>query len=239
LRPRAAAAFAVGALAIALSSVAQAADPAAGPEIGAQKIFILLFLMLGPIKIFVPFAAMTEGADAAFRRRLATRAILFSATALALAGLLGQTMLANFNIPISVLALTGGLVLFLVALQPVLQQFSGPAAPGVERKAPAMSMALSPLAFPIIVTPYGIAAIIVFVALAQGDGALRIMIAEVAALILAIDWLAMIFAHAILKWLGTALQILAVVLGITQIALGLHVIIQSLAMIGMFAPRAG
>ena len=56
------------------------------PEIGARKIFLMLFLMLGPIKILVPFVEMTHGSDPAFRRRLATRAILFSAAALALAG---------------------------------------------------------------------------------------------------------------------------------------------------------
>jgi len=222
---------------LAHAAEAAAAAQIAQPDVSAQKIFLLLFLMLGPIKIFIPFVAMTEGADAAFRRGLATRAILFSAAALLLAGAAGRTILANFNIPIPVLALTGGLVLFLVALQTVLQQFSG-TAPLVQR-ASEKSLALNPLAFPIIVTPYGIAAIIVFVALAQDDLALKLMIAEVAAAILLIDWLAMVFAHAVLKWLGTALQILAVVLGITQIALGLQVIIQSLFMIGVIAPRAG
>ena len=34
-------------------------------------------------------------------------------------------MLDNFNIPPPVLALTGGLLLFLVALQTVMHQFSG------------------------------------------------------------------------------------------------------------------
>jgi multiple antibiotic resistance protein len=230
---------AVGLSVLTLPIVAQAAGEAVAmqPVIGPKKIFVLLFLMLGPIKILVPFVDMTDGADAAFRRQLAGRSVLFSAAALALAGLVGRSMLANFNIPISVLALTGGLVLFLVALQTVLQQFSGPTRPRPERPPPELKLAFSPLAFPIIVTPYGIAAIIVFVALAQDDGALKLAIVEVAAFILLLDWLAMLFAHAILKWLGVVLQVFAVVLGITQIALGLHVIIQSLSMIGLFVPR--
>lgn len=231
--------FAVGLCLAALPLVAQAAVEAGAVQsaIGPKKIFVLLFLMLGPIKILVPFVDMTDGADAAFRRRLAGRAVLFSAAALALAGLVGRSMLANFNIPVSVLALTGGLVLFLVALQTVLQQFSGPAPPGAQRSPPDLKLAFSPLAFPIIVTPYGIAAIIVFVSLAQDDGALKLAIIEVVALILLLDWLAMLFAHAILKWLGAVLQVFAVVLGVTQIALGLNVIIQSLGMIGLFVPR--
>jgi multiple antibiotic resistance protein len=231
--------FALGLCLAALPVVAQAAGEAvaAQPVIGPKKIFVLLFLMLGPIKILVPFVNMTDGADAAFRHHLAGRAVLFSAAALALAGLVGRGMLANFNIPVAVLALTGGLVLFLVALQTVLQQSSGRVPPSTERPPPELKLAFSPLAFPIIVTPYGIAAIIVFVALAQDDGALKLAIVEVVALILLLDWLAMLFAHVILKWLGVVLQVFAVVLGVTQIALGLHVIIQSLGMIGLFVPR--
>ncbi|MET0166989.1 MAG: hypothetical protein ABW318_18545 [Vicinamibacterales bacterium] len=57
------------------------------------------------------------------------------------------------------------------------------------------------------------------------------------ALILLLDWLAMLFAHTILKWLGTVLQVFAVVLGVAQIALALQVIIQSLSMISGFALR--
>ncbi|NNH33538.1 MarC family protein, partial [Rhizobium sp. SEMIA 4085] len=50
-------------------------------------------------------------------------------------------------------------------------------------------------------------------------------------LILALDWVAMIFAETILRWIGTSLQVLAVVLGVTQAALGLQVILHSLSMI--------
>lgn len=230
------------ALAVALAALPMIAFAdelaATQPSIGPKKIFVLLFLMLGPIKILIPFVDMTDGADPAFRRRLAARAVLFSAAALGVAGLVGRTMLANFNIPVPVLALTGGLVLFLVALQTVLQQFAGLAQRRADRQPPELKLALSPLAFPIIVTPYGIAAIIVFVALAQDDAALKLAIVEVAAFILLLDWLAMLFAHAILRWFGVVLQVFAVVLGVTQIALGLSVIIQSLGMIGVFTLRS-
>lgn len=209
----------------------------APPMLSARKIFLMLFLMLGPIKILVPFVNMTRGTDAKFQRRLATRAVLFSAAALALAGLLGRNVLENFNISIYVLALTGGLVLFLVALQTVLQQGARPAPPRPDGPPPDLHLASSSLAFPTIVTPYGIAAVIVFAALAQDSNEARLVVAGVVLLILAMDWLAMLFAHSILRWGGTVLQVFAVVLGVTQIALGLQVIIHSLGMIGFFAER--
>ncbi len=199
----------------------------------------MLFLMLGPIKILVPFVNMTRGCDAQFRRRLATRATLFSAAALALAGLLGRSMIENFDISVPVLAMTGGIVLFLVALQTVLQQSSGAIDRPKEDHPPTeLKHALAPLAFPTIVTPYGIAAVIVFMTLASEEYSAGLTVAGIVLAILVLDWVAMLFAETILKWVGTPLQVFAVVLGVTQIALGLQVIMHSLVMIGVFTVRA-
>jgi multiple antibiotic resistance protein len=226
---------------LAMQSFAQSplgAD-APAPEFGARKMFFMLFLMLGPIKILVPFVAMTRGSDPGFRRRLATRATLFSAAALALAGVLGRVMLENFEISLPVLAMTGGIILFLVALQTVLQQSVGVPGRAQDYGQPVdLSLALTPLAFPTIVTPYGIAAVIVFATLATGRHDQEFTVAGIVLLILILDWLAMLFAETILKWTGTALQIFAVVLGVTQAALGLQVILHNLSLIGVFAPSA-
>lgn len=88
-------------------------------------------------------------------------------------------------------------------------------------------------------TPYGIAAVIVFTTLAQGNGELEMMIAATIALILAVDWLVMVYAVPIQRWLGTTLQIVAIVLGVVQIALGLQVIVKSLTMLGVLQPPVG
>ena len=213
---------------------------AATADFGARKIFLMLFLMLGPIKILVPFVEMTRGADPAFRRALARRAILFSAAALGLAGVLGRTMLTNFEISVPVLALTGGLLLFLVALQAVLHQSSGTPVPVPACIPPHdLKLAFSPLAFPTIVTPYGVAAVIVFATLAADRGDAEYVVAGIVLLILVLDWLAMLFAETVLRRVGTALQVFAAVLGITQIALGLQVILRSLTMIGVLAGSGG
>jgi len=189
-------------MALALPGVAQASTGQA--PLSTQQIFALLFLMLGPMKILGPFAVMTRGTDAHSRRSLAMRAVLFSAAALLVAGLLGHRMLLNFNIP--VLALTSGLVLFLTALQAVLQQFDPPSPVQSEAPKPGLTLAINPLAFPTIVIPYGIAAMIIFVTLAENDPAATATLAGLVVLILFLDWLAMPYAHTILKYAGTALQ---------------------------------
>jgi len=217
-----------------LQALAQSPLGAGTPEVefGARKMFLMLFLMLGPIKILVPFVAITSNCDPGFRLRMARRAILFSAAALAIAGLLGRTMLENFEIALPVLAMTGGIILFLVALRTILQQSASlPDKPTEPGQPPDLRLALTPLAFPTIVTPYGIAAVIVFATLAGGRKAEGLTVAAIVLLILALDWVAMMFAETILRWIGTSLQVLAVVLGVTQPALGLQVILHSLRMI--------
>jgi multiple antibiotic resistance protein len=167
--------------AVTSSALAQSVSDASlsEPNVSARKIFIMLFLMLGPIKILVSFVNLTKNAESVLRRRLATRAMLFSLAALALAGLLGRNILENFEISVPVLALTGGLILFLVALRTVLEQSIPQARLKQESISPGTDIALSPLAFPIIVTPYGIAAVIVFATLAQDDMSATLTVASI------------------------------------------------------------
>src|SRR6516225_1432431 len=80
-------------------------------------------MMLGPIKLLGPFAAATKDCNRIFRLRLATRAILFAAAAVTIAAVLGEQMLDNFAIPVLVLQIAAGLILFLVALQAVMHQY--------------------------------------------------------------------------------------------------------------------
>src|SRR4249919_1965825 len=123
-------------------------------------IFTILFLMLGPFKIIGPYMKMTEGADPALARRIAVRAIIYSSLALLLAATIGEKILGNYGIPLPILAMTGGIILFLVALINVIQQFGWQTSRFERKEEPSMKMAMYPLAFPTIVTPYGIAAVI-------------------------------------------------------------------------------
>jgi multiple antibiotic resistance protein len=213
------------------ASAAWGAQAAGGPApmqpFSAGQIFIFFFLTLGPIKIIGPFAKMTQGADIWLAHRIALRAILFSIFALLLAALVGERFLQRYNMPLPVLALAGGIVLFLVALQAILQQFTPPARSEGQAPAPTLNMAITPIAFPIIVTPYGIAALIVFITLSP-DWAGRLVIGVILLGIMLLNMVAMLLARHLLRFLGVFLQVLGAVLGIIQVALGLQIIVASL-----------
>ena len=112
---------------LALSSAA-GAEPLAAPagmaqDLAPAKIFTLLFLMLGPFKIIGPFVQLTKGADARLAHRIAWVSIGFASAALLVAAALGGAILDSYGIPVPVMALSGGLILLLVALKNLLQQF--------------------------------------------------------------------------------------------------------------------
>ncbi len=204
------------------------------------KAFTFLFLTLGPFKVIGPFALMTRGRDAAFKRRLALDASAIAALALLAAATFGAMILKNWGISIGALELTAGIILFLVALRPVLEQFTPhePEAPAPQPAATSArstsDLAFSPLAFPTIVTPYGIAVLIMLVTLRSGDTASQMKILGVTAVVLALDLLAMLSAERILATpLAGALGILGAVMGVLQVALGLQATVIGLRLPGV------
>lgn len=203
------------------------AGPAPMKPFSNGQIFTFFFVMLGPIKIIGPFAKMTQGADLWLAHRMAGRAIVFSTLALLFAAAVGESLLSRYHVPLPVLALAAGIVLFLVALLAILQQFTAPAASAKETPPATLSMAVTPLALPTIVTPYGIAALIVFVSL-RPDWQGKLVIGAMLLGIMLLDLGAMLLARYILRFLGVFLQILGAVLGIVQVALGLQIILGSL-----------
>ncbi|MEJ2328424.1 MAG: MarC family protein [Gammaproteobacteria bacterium] len=197
-------------------------------------IFTFLILMLGPFKIIGPFAKVTRGADAALRRQIALQAILFSTIALLIAGFAGEYILTKYTIPLPILALTAGIILFLVALQNTLSQF-GPKTSGREAETvpnPTLKEALSPIAFPTIVTPYGIAALVVFLSFSS-DLQSQFMIGGVVLAVMLLNLVVMLNVWRIGPVLNIALAILGAVIGVIQVALGLQIINNSLKALGI------
>lgn len=190
------------------------------------QIFTFFFLTLGPIKIVGPYMKITRNADTALTRRIAIRATIFSSLALLVAALIGENILANYGIPLPILKMSGGMILFLVALLNIIQQFIPPAPHDDNVATPTVGMAINPLAFPNIVTPYGIAAVIVFMALSP-DLDTKLIIGAMVMGMMILNLLVMLIAKRIFKYLAVALPILGAVLGVVQVSLGLMIIYNS------------
>lgn len=187
-----------------------------------MQMITFLFLMLGPFKIIGPFAKITRNATPKLTRQIAFRAMLFSIIALLLAAFLGESILSRYGIPLPILAFSVGLILFLVALQVIIQQFSPLEQEVHNELIPTLKMAVSPLAFPTIVTPYGIAAVIVFLAVSP-DQETKFMVGGIVIGIMILNLFVMLITKYIFKFLALTLPILGAVLGVIQVALGLNI----------------
>jgi multiple antibiotic resistance protein len=216
------------------------------PVFSLGEVFTLLFVTIGPMKVIGPFAAMTRGRDRAFKRQLAWKGIVIAAISALAAATVGVNVLRKWGVSFEALLLTAGIVLFLVALRAVMEQYSPEthhAATG-EPNAPAptvAALAFSPLAFPTLVTPYGIAILIMLVTpLPSSDpGVPRVL--AIAAAVLALDLLAMLFADRILAspFAAAGLRILGATLSVLQIALGVQAIVGALRLLGVIGDGIG
>lgn len=212
-------------------------DPSAVPSspspLGMAEIFTFLFLMVGPLKLIGPFARVTREMSGPERNRFAFQAFAISTIAVVAGGFVGAKLIAKWNVTMPALTLAGGLVFLLVALRMVLHQYEAAPPPPSEPSAKPTSLQFS---FPNVVTPYGIAAVIIFMMI---GGERLVPILGLILTVMGLNLLAMLFARPILGTLGLPLQVLGAVLGIAQVALAVQIILNALRAAGIIPTPAG
>jgi len=204
--------------------------------LGLPKLFTLFFVTLGPIKLLGPFARATAGLTAAELHAMAVRAVGL-ATLIAIGGaFLGRALLESWQIPVFALRLTAGLILFVVAFRIVMQVYEPPAphpTPGTPVEPPNLMQVVSPM----VLTPYGIAALIVLLVLSQEVGRTGVIIGTLVVVML-LNLLSMVYVRPLLRTLGPVLLAIGTVLGLLQLALSVQIILTALRGLGVLSGAA-
>jgi multiple antibiotic resistance protein len=156
-------------------------------------------------------------------RKIALKAIGIACIGGVVAAVIGQNTLVAWGISLSALHLTGGIILLLVALKNVLALYEKPS----NTKMPYPNLAFSPLAFPTILTPYGLAVYILLLAMTH-DPYREALISALFLAMMAINLVVMWFSRAIIRRGGGVLAILGAVLGVLQVALAIQMILTEL-----------
>lgn len=217
-----------------------AAAPAAPVERGQLSlgmVFTCFMVMLGPIKLVAPFAALTSEMEDKAARGLAMKAVGIACIGGLVAAVVGQNTLVSWGVSLTALHFAGGLILLVVALKNVLAQYEAPgkaAEPAVAPRNPAFS----PLAFPTILTPYGLAVFMLLLAM-TADREREIVICLLFLAVMALNLLVMWFARAIMRRGSGALAILGAVLGVLQVALALQMILSELRVLRLMPALHG
>ncbi len=183
--------------------------------LGSSEVFIILFVTFGPINFINRYYQTAASLDTKALAGFAIRIALIATAAIALSGYVGSKMLGTWQISIPAIALTGAIVLFVVAMKSVVTPYQESAS---DPAPVSSSRAITPLqlAFPYVATPYGIAAFIVLLTLAPESATqLYVMLLVV----MLIDLVMMLFVKPIMRVLGVPLGLLATVLSVLQVAL--------------------
>ena len=201
--------------------------------IGPAEIFTLLFIMLGPLKLLGPFVQRTRGLDDAMVRHIAFWTFVIATAGIVVGSLIGRAMLAQWHVSIPALQITAGIVFFLVALRQLLEQYEPVHPPAPEPLPPAPFAAASRLVFPMVLTPYGIAAVIALLA-ASTESRRILTTLGLVLVVMVLNLVAMSLARRILVGgVVMVLQVVGAVLAVLQVALSVEIILGALRSLGV------
>jgi len=202
--------------------------------VGPGEIFTIFFVTLGPLKILGPFAQRTRALDDATARAVAVRAFLVALIAAVAGGFVGRALAAKWGVTLPAMTITAGVIFFLVALRQLLEQYEPAHAADASPPLPPSPIAAAlRLVFPIVLTPYGIATVIVLLAASEAAERTSMIIGLLVAVML-LNLLAMLFARRVMSGVTVVvLQLLGAVLAVLQVALAVQFMLRGLQDLGV------
>jgi multiple antibiotic resistance protein len=189
---------------------------------------VTLFVVVDPLGLVPAFLALTQGMKARARRQVAVRAALIAAAILAGFALVGDWLLARLGISLPAFRIAGGLLLFYVAFQMVLEQRVEEETSTAEHalEARVRNIAAFPLAIPLMAGPGAITATVLLAGRSGGDPMRLAILLGVIAAVLALCFVVFALAAPIAKLLGTtANTVLSRLLGVLLAALAVQYVI--------------
>ena len=180
------------------------------------------FAIMNPIANTATFIGITSGDDSATKKAVAAKSLLLAFAIIAVVSVAGNLIFKVFGITEASLQITGGIVVFVIGYN--MLQGSGAAAttPGTEdiasSKEAQLSVAVSPLAVPILAGPGTIAAAMSF---ATGGWADILVSLAAFAVICFVTYLCFIWSDKLVAYLGqNGLNVMTRLMGLIVASIG-------------------
>jgi len=223
-------------LACCLPSVAFAEPVDSVLSLELSKVFTFFVLTLGPFAAIRPFSYATQHLPAEQRRLAAIATAGVALASVLVAATVGVWVLSRWGVSVGALLITAGIMLFLVALNSIRDQYShrGDAAEDHFHGDEIRRIAFK-TAFPYIVSPYGVAVVVLVATTRPVSVPLPLTFALLAGIML-FNGLILLLAQRSTEsksiLLAPALSLLSSTLAVLQAALGVQAILLGLKSAG-------
>ncbi|MDF1720830.1 MAG: MarC family protein [Minwuia sp.] len=196
---------------------------------------VTFFVIIDPIGLAPMFATLTEGTDAAHKRRMAIRSVIISAMIITGFAYGGAFLLGALGITLEAFRAAGGILLFLIALDMVFEKRT-------ERRekrndhikehqdAAHTDISVFPLAIPLMAGPGAIATIMLYMKDAGDDLVSQMTVLGAAGVNLVLCLLVFLLVGPLLRLLGeTFAQTIGRILGVILAALSVQLVFDAIA----------
>ncbi len=194
--------------------------------------FVTLFVIIDPIALAPLFVTLTQGRTAQERNRIAMRAIGVAFGLLMLFALAGKGLLEVIGVGLPAFRISGGLLLFLIAVDMLFEHRSERREKHAAEAAPDPSV--FPLATPLIAGPGALATMILLAGKDPGNPAALAAILGVLISVLGITYIAFRAGNLIERALGnTGVVVVTRLFGILLAAVSVQFVLNGLTDLGL------
>ena len=194
--------------------------------------FVTFLLVIDPPGCAPIFASLTREATGSQRRSMAIRAVLIGAAILVFFASFGEQLLRALGVSLASFRISGGIMLFLIALDMVFERRTERREKRAEELNEAQEVAdvsVFPMAIPMIAGPGSIATVMLLTAKSEGPQASLVVFAALFAT-LAVTLLALLAAGPIMRVLGARIEaVITRILGVILAALAAQFVVDGLA----------
>ncbi|MFO1210050.1 MAG: MarC family protein [Amaricoccus sp.] len=194
--------------------------------------FVTLFVIIDPIGLAPLFVALTRGMTEEERGRVGRRALIVAFVLLLAFGVFGERLLEAIGISIPAFRISGGLLLFLTALDMLFERRTDRREQKAEE--PRQDPSVFPLAMPLIAGPGALATMVLLSSRYSGDLAMLVGIHLVMLLVLVITWVLFRMSGLVERALGhIGIVVLTRLFGILLAALSVQFVLDGLRDYGL------
>ncbi|WP_281017473.1 MULTISPECIES: MarC family protein [unclassified Minwuia] len=196
---------------------------------------VTFFVIIDPIGLAPMFASLTEGTDAAHRRRMALRSVMISAMIITGFAYGGSFLLGALGITLEAFRAAGGLLLFLIALDMVFEKRTERREKRNDqilehRDDSPTDISVFPLAIPLMAGPGAIATIMLYMKSAGDDVVAQLTVLGAAGINLLVCLVIFIAVGPLMRVLGeTVAQTIGRILGVILAALAVQLIFDAIS----------